>query len=418
MAPVALTAGPRGVISRIAALAWKDTRQVLRERRSVLALVVMPILFTAFMGFAYRPSLPGADAPLRVGVVRQDEGPLALRLEDVLRDDPGITLVRAPDAPAASTWVTEGRLAAALVIPGDLQVRLAAHEPPGLVLLADPSSAPGQRARAAALRAVLRLAAASEAAHQALRALGAENAPAASEGRAASRAAPGWLEVAARAFDDGSALAPSLAIERPPVAAAPAPALVQAAPGMVVMFTLLGLIRSALVLVQERRQGTLARLLTTATSRATLLAGHLLGVFSVVFAQGLILVVAGQLAFGLDYLHAPLATGTLLAALSLWVAALAIFVGATARSPEQVVLFGFIATILFCALGGAWFPLESTGGAFAAVGARTPAAWAMKGLRAIIGGEASHAPVWTASLVLAGYAVAFFVPAALKSRAE
>jgi ABC-2 type transport system permease protein len=402
-----LAAATRGVIARIVALGWKDSRQVLRERRSVLALVVMPILFTAFMGVAYRPPAPGGDAKLRVGVVLEDESPLALRLEAALREAPGITPLRAPDATAASTWVTEGRLAAALVIPGDVQARLAAHEPPGLVLLADPTSGPAQLAREAVTRAVLRLAAASEAAHLALDAVAATD---------AAGAAARWSEVTARALEDGSSLAPPLALERPSSTTAP-PALVQASPGMIVMFTLLGLIRSALVLVQERRQGTLARLLTTTTSRATLLAGHLLGVFSVVFAQGVILMIAGQVAFGLDYLHAPLASATLLAALSLWVSALAIFVGATARSPEQVTLFGFIATILFCALGGAWFPLDATGGGFAQVGALTPAAWAMQGLRVILGPEASLAPVWTASLVLTGYAIAFFVPAALKSHA-
>ena len=402
-----LASATRSAVSRIVAIGWKDSRQVLRERRSLLALVVMPILFTAFMGFAYRPLTPGRDSKLRVGVVLEDESPLALRLEAALRDAPDITPIRAPNAAAASTWVTEGRLAAALVIPSGLQARLAAQEPPELVLIADPMSGSGQLAREAAARAVLRLAAASEAAHQALAAV---------DAKTTTSVDATWSQVASRAFDDWSALAPPLALERPASTAAP-PALVQASPGMIVMFTLLGLIRSALVLVQERRQGTLARLLTTATSRATLLAGHLLGVFIVVFAQGLILIVAGQVAFGLDYLHAPLATATLLAALSLWVSALAIFVGTSARSPEQVTLFGFIATILFCALGGAWFPLEAAGGGFAEVGALTPAAWAMQGLRVIVAPGASLAPVWTASLVLLGYAVAFFVPAALKSRA-
>ena len=412
----ALAVDPSGVISRIVALAWKDSRQVLRERRSLLALVVMPILFTAFMGFAYRPATPGGDSKLRVGVVLEEESPLALRLEAALRDAPGITPIRAPNAEAASTWVIEGRLAAALVIPSGFEARLAAHHAPGLTLLADPLSGPGQLARQAATSAVLRLAGASEAAHQALHAVGAGAEAAARAGSAAPRAAPRWSELAARAFDDGVALAPPLALEHPS-GNAPPPALVQASPGMIVMFTLLGVIRSALVLVQERRQGTLARLLTTPTSRATLLAGHLLGVFGVVFAQGAVLILAGQVAFGLDYLHAPLATATLLAALSLWVSALAIFIGASARSPEQVTLFGFIATILFCALGGAWFPLDATGGGFAQVGALTPAAWAMQGLRVIVGPEASLAPVWSASLVLLGYAVAFFVPAALKARA-
>ena len=41
-------------------------RQVLRDRKSLLFLLVMPIVFTMFMGFALRPAAPG-DPRLPVG---------------------------------------------------------------------------------------------------------------------------------------------------------------------------------------------------------------------------------------------------------------------------------------------------------------------------------------------------------------
>jgi ABC-2 type transport system permease protein len=39
---------------------------------------------------------------------------------------------------------------------------------------------------------------------------------------------------------------------------------------------------------------------------------------------------------------------------------------------------------LFAALGGAWFPLEVAGEAFATIGHVTPTAWAMDGLQNIV----------------------------------
>ncbi len=38
---------------RILDLAFKDLAQILRDKRSLLFLVAMPIVFTLFMGFAY-----------------------------------------------------------------------------------------------------------------------------------------------------------------------------------------------------------------------------------------------------------------------------------------------------------------------------------------------------------------------------
>jgi ABC-2 type transport system permease protein len=402
---------------RILTIAAKDCRQIAREGRSVLALVVLPILFTVFMGFAYGSRASKAAAPLRLGIVLEEQTVVAQRFERALGASRGISTTRVASVKDAQQWIAEGRIAAAVVVPQGFGAKLAVQRAPGLSLLANIATLSGQLARQAVSRSLLRLATSMGAARQALRA--------AEEIRGEKLLPQLRSEAENDAFDMWPTLAPLLQLEQTAddagrASAQPSPLLSRASPGIIVMFAILGLIRSALVLVQERKQGTLARLLTTTTGRGAIIAGHLLGSALIVFMQSLALVLAGQLAFGLDYLHAPLALVGLLGALSLWVAALSVCIGALARSPEQVVLFGFIATIFLCALGGTWFPLDAVGGAFRALGELSPAAWAMQGLRTLLDADASAnsvSRVAKASLALLAYAALFFAPA-LRTRAE
>jgi len=177
---------------------------------------------------------------------------------------------------------------------------------------------------------------------------------------------------------------------------------------MMVQFAVFGLITSAMVLVLERKSGALQRLLTAPIGRATVIGGHVIAMFAVVFIQEALLVAVGQLVFGVDYLQAPLATLLIVAALSLWAASLGLLIGALARKDEQVITWSLIAMFLFAALGGAWFPLDVAGRTFAALGHLMPTAWAMDGLQNIVvRGQGLDADLLPAGVLLA-YAAAFF----------
>ncbi len=158
----------------------------------------------------------------------------------------------------------------------------------------------------------------------------------------------------------------------------------QSSPGMIVQFAIFGLINSAMLLVLERQTGCLPRLLTTSLNRAEIIAGHLLAMFTVSFAQELILVLVGQFAFGADYLRQPLATLIVMVALALWAASLGMLIGTLAKGEDQVILYAMAGMFLFSALGGAWFPLESVGRTFAAIGRWMPSAYAMTGFQNIL----------------------------------
>ncbi|MGD1994750.1 MAG: ABC transporter permease [Anaerolineae bacterium] len=187
---------------------------------------------------------------------------------------------------------------------------------------------------------------------------------------------------------------------------------------MMVQFAIFGLITSAMVLVMERKSGALQRLLTTPIRRGTVIGGHILAMFGVVFLQQVLLVAVGQFLFDVNYLRAPLATLAMMVTLSLWAASLGLLIGALATQEEQVITWSLIAMFLFASLGGAWFPLEVAGETFATIGHLMPTAWAMDGLQNIIArGQGLSSVLLPASILLA-YTAAFFGLAVWRFRFE
>ncbi|MHB1317044.1 MAG: ABC transporter permease, partial [Anaerolineae bacterium] len=71
--------------------------------------------------------------------------------------------------------------------------------------------------------------------------------------------------------------------------------------GQIIFFAFYTGAYAMISLLQESEEGVLARLFTTPTPRATILAGKFLAVFLIVVLQGLVLLVAGRLMFGIDW---------------------------------------------------------------------------------------------------------------------
>jgi ABC-2 type transport system permease protein len=172
------------------------------------------------------------------------------------------------------------------------------------------------------------------------------------------------------------------------------------------------------VLVLERKSGTLQRLLSTPIQRAEVIAGHVLAMFIIIFAQQLILVLIGQFVFGVDYMRQPLAILLMITMLSLWAASLGLLISAISRKEDQVITLSLIAMFVFAAMGGSWFPLEVAGKTFAAIGHVTPTAWAMDGFQNILmRGLEFQSVLMPAGIVLV-YAAAFFGLAIWRFRFE
>jgi ABC-2 type transport system permease protein len=363
----------------------------------------MPIVFTLFMGIAYggafRPTT--ADPRLRLAwVAASPETPLAQRLFERLAGSATVNPIRMTAAEARAA-LGKNEVAGLLNVPTGFGAEPSVDQPP-LQLVADPAAASGQTVYRAVQLALTEWLSAAEIARLSVAAApGADPAQTARIAFGQAWAAWGEQAVTGRVqIEQAVAVAPETPFGGNPYN--------QASPGILVQFAIFGLVSSAQILVQERKLRTLQRLLTTAMRPWEIVAGHMLAMFVVVFAQTALLVALGQLALGVDYLREAGATAVIAIALGLWVACLGLFIGVLARSDDQVVLYSMLAMFVFSALGGTWFSLEFSGGAFAALGRLLPSAWAMTGFQNIVIRGQGLASAWAPAGVLLAYALGFF----------
>ena len=398
---------------RILDLALKDLSQMFRDKRSLLFLVAMPLVFTFFMGFAYGSANDGnANADTRIPLAIVDPEPDAV-LNKMLSARLGASediRIESMNEEDAMNALYQGDVAGVLVIPQGFsdQTTAGSEASKQLKLIADSTSAQGQSLYQLLRGPVSQLWSAVEAARLAADVQGnpSEYAPA--------------IELAWEKWDANSQLplvhTELAAVEEKSDDWTGGNPYNQSSPGILVQFAIFGLVTSAQILVQEKKSRTLQRLITTAMKPWEIVAGHMLAMFTITLLQTVMLVVFGQLVLKVNYLREPLAVLLVGITLGLWVSSMGLLVGVIAKEEQQVILYSMIAMFLFSALGGTWFPLETTGGAFAAIGKAMPSAWAMNGLQNILIRGLGLESVWMAVGVLTAYALGFFLLAVWRFR--
>ena len=304
--------------------------------------------------------------------------------------------------------VIDGELAAVVVIPSGYTDRVLADHPTALDVIIDQNQSAGQTASRALETVSGRLLGAVEAAH-----ISQSANPQSNLKDNLADAMTAWQDPALTV-----AVIKATGDSTEAVGTTSASGYAQASAGMMVQFSIFGLITSAMVLVLERKSGTLQRLLSSPIRRYEIITGHVLAMFCIVFAQQLILVLVGQFVFGVHYARQPLAILLMVTVLSLWAASLGLLISAISRKEDQVITLSLIAMFVFAALGGAWFPLEVAGKAFAAIGHIMPTAWAMDGFQNILIRGLEFQSVLVPAGILLLYTIAFFGLAIWRFRFE
>lgn len=397
---------------RMIDLAIKDLSEVMRDRRSLLFLIGMPIIFTWFMGLAYRGSTTNAQpADNRIALVVVDPGPgaplnkmLFARLAS--SDSLKVTALAQDEAMIA---LQDGKAAGVLLVPVGFSDRVEAGEQAQLQLIVQSGSALAQSLHQLLRVPISQLMSAAEIARISadVQSNPDEYAP------ALAAAWSKWVESSKVELVRTEQAVGEEAGSSDWTGGNP---YNQASPGIMVQFAIFGLINSAQIIVHERKTRTLQRLMTTAMRPWEIVAGHMLGMFALTFMQMILLVVFGQLVLHVQYAREPLAILLICIALGLWMASMGLLLGVVARADDQVVLFSMIAMFLFSGLGGAWFPLEAAGGAFATIGRLMPSAWAMKGFQNVLIRGQGLGSAWLPAAILAFYALGFFLLAVWRFR--
>jgi ABC-2 type transport system permease protein len=176
------------------------------------------------------------------------------------------------------------------------------------------------------------------------------------------------------------------------------------AAGMAVFFLFFTVQFGISSILDERRDGTLARMLVAPIRRSSVLGGKLLT--SVALGALSMVVLAVTTHFLLDvHWGDPLGVALLIGAGVLAATAVMALVATLARTPDQAQAWQSMVALVLGMLGGTFFPVAQAGGLLAALSLATPQAWFLRGIENLAGGASAAAVAGPVAAMLAFAAI-------------
>jgi ABC-2 type transport system permease protein len=157
------------------------------------------------------------------------------------------------------------------------------------------------------------------------------------------------------------------------------------AAGMAVFFLFFTVQFGVSSILEERKEGTLARLLAAPIGRSSILGGKLLVSFLLGAVSMTVLIVATSLLLGARW-GSPVGVGMLVVAGVLSAMGVMALVATLAKTSEQAGNWQSIIAVVLGLLGGVFFPISQAPGILSKLTYLTPQAWFMRGLGDLAGG--------------------------------
>jgi ABC-2 type transport system permease protein len=190
----------------------------------------------------------------------------------------------------------------------------------------------------------------------------------------------------------------------------------QYVPGIITMYVLFTLTMSARAIVEERKRGTLERLLTTRLSSGELFLGKFMASTAKGFVQTIILL---SLSYAVFQIFTPLSFLSALLVILVYCAAasaLGMIIASIARTEDAAIWMGVFFTMGMTMLGGTFFQ-ATPGSVLDTIGRFSINTYANEAVRSIIESSGSLAGTGQAFIVLAGVIIVGLVISKLIFRA-
>ena len=350
-------------------IAQKDLTQRIRDRSVFLWGIVAPFGLAAIFSLLFGPI---TEFSVSFAVADLDQTPLSRSFVDQLQfleEDGVVTLEIADDAATAEDLVDGGGVDAAFVIPDGFAAGVTAGSEASVEVIGNVDSAiAGQVAQSFAAGFAGEINTVGAAACTALVASGescAQN-PALGVLAEAALSDPAFQQNPA-ALTDSPAASKELSVETFYSA------------GMAILFLFLTVQFGVLGLLEERQNGTMARLLASPISSRTIVVGKALTSFALGIVSMTVVVAGTTLLLGASWGNS---LGVAVLVLAGVIAAMGIMfvVAAFARTPEQASNLQSIIAFVLALLGGVFFPISQVGGIVESLSLLTPHAWFLRGL--------------------------------------
>jgi ABC-2 type transport system permease protein len=189
-------------------------------------------------------------------------------------------------------------------------------------------------------------------------------------------------------------------------------------PGYLVMFTFFAAAQSASVIVLERQNNTLERLLAGSAKRQTILGGMFLGTIIRGLIQIAIFWLVGVFIFKIDIGASPLGVILLSILMVLVSASFSIMLATFVRTEKSASGLGVLISLVLAPLGGCWWPLFIEPRWMQFIAKLIPHGWANDGFNTLMVFGGSFNSIMPNILALAAFAVAFGVIAVIRFRTD
>ena len=346
-------------------IAWKDLRQRARDRSAFLIAFVVPLalafIFSQTLGDVGNNSLT-----FTFGVVDEDGGTSARAfVDEVLAplEDEGLVVLAIADSLESGRQLAEdGDVSATFILPAGFSAAVESGQGAEIEVVGNVNAPIGTMVASSIAR--------SFASH--LTSIQISVAAVASSGAGdpaeiASLAARAIAIPDAISFEDVSATRRELE-----------PNTFYAA-GMAVFFMFFTVQFGISSLLDERREGTMKRLLAAPIHRSSILFGKLGASFVIGVISMVVLAIGTSLLLGAEW-GDPVGVGLLIVAGVVAAMAVMAFVATLARTAEQAGNWQAIVGFGLGMLGGSFFPVAQAGGLIEQLSLITPHAWFLRGL--------------------------------------
>lgn len=370
-------------------IAAKDLRLRVRDRSVFILGILAPLVLSYIFYLVFGPAATGEGLSLFYGMVDEDQSEISRSFTSVLESaesEDVLDLTIFDDREAAETSLEEAEIDAYYVVPQGLEQAVFSNKGATIEVVGDvdePTST--QIAESFAQRFSSGIATSQLAVATTANLAGAE-------------VTPGFVGSLSQ-NPAGAAMSFVISDQTTETKQLDAPTYFAA--GMAVFFLFFTVQFGVSGLLEEEREGTLARLMAAPIARPSVIAGKGILSFVLGLVSMLVLIVATTLLMGADW-GAPLGVALLVIAGVLSAVGIMGLVASVAKTPEGAGNLGSIIAVILGMLGGTFFPIASSGGILSTLTYLTPHAWFMLGLAEL----SSDAP-WTAALPAVGAILVF-----------
>lgn len=369
-------------LTRLLALMRKEGLQIMRDRRTLALVFIMPIMQLLLLGYAATSDV--RNIPL--AVLDQDKSPASRKLLDSFRTaDYFRQAFDVNSEDELRTLIDSGHARTGLIIPPDYSSRLAAGRPAQVAFIIDGSD-PAIAGTALAAATLIGQARATALTVERLAARG-----------MAVAAAPA-IEVRARVWYNPDLISAYYMI----------PALV----GLILQF--LTVILTATAIVRERERGTIEQLIVTPLTGAELIVGKLAPYVLIAFIDTLLILAGGVLLFGVP-INGSLPLLLLLSALFLVTnLALGLLISTVAGTQQEAIIFALFYNLPSIFLSGFIYPVAAMPRALTLISYAIPLRYFLIVVRGIVLKAVGVAQLWPEIIALSIFAVVVITAAATR----